>query len=145
MHRRHDAGLDRLDRHTLISMDHRTPLARARGLGSAHHGSSHWWRQRITALALLPLGIWFVLSLARLPHTDYLTVRHWFGNPVHTGLTLLFVVAALYHAALGLRVVLEDYVQTHGWRWSAIFLVQALLWLTGLAATLTLLHLLFSV
>lgn len=126
-------------------MDYRTPLARARGLGSAHHGSADWWRQRLTALALIPVGIWFVVCLAQLPDTDYSAIRTWFRNPLNTGLLLLFAMAALYHAALGLRVVIEDYIPSHPIRWTAVILTQALLWLTGLAAALALLLLLFTV
>ena len=85
-----------------------------------------------------------MLSLARLPATDFSTLRSWLGNPVNNGLCWLLLLSALYHAALGLRVILEDYVAVHGLRWSAILLVQAALWLTGLASALALIRLLVT-
>lgn len=122
-------------------LQHRTPLSRARGLGSAHDGTIHWWRQRVTAVALVPLGMWLMLNLALLPDADFPAIRHWFASPVNNGLCWLFLISALYHAALGLRVILEDYIAAHGLRWSAIILAQTALWLTGLASALALIRL----
>ncbi|MCU0736058.1 MAG: succinate dehydrogenase, hydrophobic membrane anchor protein [Methylotetracoccus sp.] len=126
-------------------MDYRTPIARARGLGSAHHGSLHWWRQRISALTLVPLGLWFAVCLVRLPNADYDTVRAWFQNPVNNGVLLVFLVIALYHAALGLRVILEDYLHARWLKFSATLLTNALLLTAGLTGVLVLLQLLISV
>ncbi|BCX81315.1 succinate dehydrogenase/fumarate reductase, membrane anchor subunit [Methylomarinovum caldicuralii] len=88
----------------------RAPLARALGLGSAHSGSGHWWLQRLTAIALVPLTgwlIWFLVQLSRLPHSEMLT---WLARPWQAGLLLAYLVTAGFHAALGLQVVIEDYV-----------------------------------
>ncbi len=125
-------------------MDYRTPIARARGLGAAHHGSQHWWRQRITALILTPLGLWFAICLVRLPDSDYQSVHSWLQSPVNSGLLLVFLLAALYHAALGLRVILEDYTHTTWLKFAAIVSTNGLLLAAGLTGVFALLHLLFS-
>ena len=87
----------------------RNDLGRVRGLGSAKEGVGHWWRQRLTAIALIPLSLWFVASLVFLSDTDHATAVHWLGSPVTLGLMVLFLAATFYHAALGLQVVIEDY------------------------------------
>lgn len=125
-------------------MDYRTPIARARGLGAAHHGLHHWWRQRITALILIPLGLWFAICVVRLPDSDYETVRSWFRSSVNSGLLLAFTLTALYHAALGLRVILEDYIHATSAKFVAIILVNALLLAAGLIGVVAMLHLLLS-
>jgi succinate dehydrogenase / fumarate reductase, membrane anchor subunit len=97
----------------IAETDRRTPLARARGLGSAKHGVQHWWAQRLTALALVPLGIWFAASIIRLAGADYYTVIAWIGQPVVAILLILLVVASFRHAVLGMQVVYEDYLHRH--------------------------------
>ena len=92
--------------------DHRTALGRVRGLGSAKEGVAHWWVQRVTALLLVPLVIWFVISLLAHLGADRAGVILWLGQPVTYGLMLVLLGAAFWHAALGLQVVIEDYV--HG-------------------------------
>ncbi len=94
----------------------RSPLGRARGLGSAKDGLHHWWVQRLTALALIPLTVWFVFSVVGLAHSDFDTFRAWLSRPSNTTLMVLFFAAALHHAHLGVQVVIEDYVVSHGWR-----------------------------
>ena len=88
----------------------RSPLGRAVGLGSAKEGVEHWWLQRITAVALVPLGLWFVIAIIRLVGADADNVRDWVGNPLPAILLVLLLIATFYHAALGLQVVIEDYV-----------------------------------
>jgi succinate dehydrogenase / fumarate reductase, membrane anchor subunit len=88
----------------------RSPLGRAVGLGSAKEGVEHWWLQRITAVALVPLGLWFVIAIIRLVGADVDNVRDWVGNPLPAILLVLLLIATFYHAALGLQVVIEDYV-----------------------------------
>lgn len=124
-------------------MEYRTPVARARGLGAAHFGSGHWWRQRITALILLPLGFWFLLCFAQLPNAEYQTLRIWFQQPVNSALMLVFTVVALYHAALGVQVVLEDYIHVRWLKFLALALAHLSLAASGLAGVFAILYLLF--
>ena len=90
----------------------RSPLGRAIGLGSAKEGVEHWWTQRITAIALVPLSLWFVASVIGLVGADIETVQNWVGLPLPAILLVLLLIATFYHAALGLQVVIEDYVHT---------------------------------
>jgi succinate dehydrogenase membrane anchor subunit len=93
-------------------MAFRTPLAKARGLGSAKAGFHHWWLQRVTAVALIPLTLWFGFGIAALPGSGYSDVVAWIGAPLNTLLLMSLIIATCYHAALGLQVVVEDYVHT---------------------------------
>ncbi len=93
-------------------MSLRSPLSKAVGLGSAKHGFSHWWWQRVTAIALIPLTVWFVISVLSLIGSGYLAAINWLGAPINATLLLLFVLTALYHAQTGLQVVIEDYIHT---------------------------------
>jgi succinate dehydrogenase / fumarate reductase membrane anchor subunit len=88
----------------------RSPLGRAVGLGSAKEGVEHWWVQRITAVALVPLSLWFVIAIIRLVGADIDTVGDWVGRPLPAILLVLLLTATFYHVALGLQVVIEDYV-----------------------------------
>lgn len=94
-------------------MSYRSPLGRARGYGSAKDGTHHFWVQRVSALALIPLTLWLVFSLAKLPG-DYAAVRWWLQAPSVAVAMVLFVVTALYHSLLGVQVVIEDYVAAEG-------------------------------
>ncbi len=93
-------------------MSLRTPLGRAVGLGSAKEGVSHWWWQRVTSVALIPLSLWFVFSLASLVGADYQTVVDWIRSPIIAALLIMFVISTFYHAQLGVQVVIEDYIHT---------------------------------
>ena len=93
-------------------MNMRTPISRVRGLGSAKDGTHHWWMQRLTAVALVPLTVWFVISMIRLASADHAAVANWLANPLTAVFMLLLIVATFYHLQLGLQVVIEDYV--HG-------------------------------
>lgn len=110
----------------------RTPLGRARGLGSAKNGLHHWWVQRLTALALVPLTVWFVASIVGLVGASYEDVRLWLQGPVNVTAMVLFLAVALHHAHLGVQVVLEDYVASHGLRVASVIIVKLLCY--GLAA-----------
>jgi len=88
----------------------RSDLGRVRGLGSAKEGVHHWWWQRLSAIALIPLSLWFVAELVFLTDVDRATAIQWLGSPVTLGLMSLFLIAVLYHAVLGLQVVIEDYI-----------------------------------
>ena len=91
-------------------MNLQTPLGRARGLGSAKSGTKHWWAQRVTAIALIPLTIWFVVAMISATGNDYNNAQQFIGNPINAILFILLIVATFHHAQLGLQVVIEDYV-----------------------------------
>ena len=91
-------------------MSLRSPLAAARGLGSAKSGTHHWWLQRMTAVALVPLTIWFVISLIVHSGASYEEVRAWIGSPIPAVLMICLIAAMFHHAQLGLQVVIEDYM-----------------------------------
>ena len=93
-------------------MSFNTPISKVRGLGSAKSGTHHWWMQRITAVALVPLTIWFMASVVQMTNADYFTVRAWLSSPITASLMLLFIVMGLYHLRLGLQTVVEDYVHS---------------------------------
>jgi len=90
----------------------RSSLRRARGLGSAREGVEHWWMQRVTAAALIPLTLWFVVSLIALTGTDYNAFIAWLKAPFVAILMVLLLIALFHHTALGLQVVVEDYVHS---------------------------------
>lgn len=93
-----------------------TPLLKARGMGSAKEGVGHWWIQRVTSVALLPLLIWLVLALALLDGHDYATLADWVARPANSVLLIATVLALFWHSALGLQVIFEDYIGSKGLR-----------------------------
>jgi succinate dehydrogenase / fumarate reductase membrane anchor subunit len=99
-----------------------TPLNRVLGLGTAKGAAEHWWLQRVTAVALLPLGLWFAYELMTLPGFDYASVVAWVREPATSILLILLVVAVGYHSALGIQVVVEDYVPAKGLRAGTLLL-----------------------
>lgn len=92
----------------------RSELGRARGLGSAKAGVEHWWAERLTAIALVPLTVWFVISVLRLLGHDQPTVAHFIGRPWNAVLLILLVVMTFHHMQLGLQVIYEDYIHQRG-------------------------------
>ena len=105
-------------------MSLRTDLGRVRGLGSAKEGVAHWWAQRLTAAALVPLLLWFVASLVSLAGASHKAAAAWIGHPVHAVLLLLLLGAGLHHAHLGLQVVIEDYVHREWLKVTSIVLIK---------------------
>ncbi len=101
-------------------MSIQTPLARVRYLGSAKEGSHHWWWQRLTALILVPLSLWFVASIwwIVVGGASYEAFQDWLSGPVAAILMLLFIGTMFYHVMLGLQVVIEDYVHHKGVKWT---------------------------
>jgi succinate dehydrogenase / fumarate reductase membrane anchor subunit len=91
----------------------RSPLGRVRGLGSARGGTHHWWAQRITAVALIPLTLWFVWSLLHVMSSGYAGYVAWISNPINATALVLVIAVAFHHAQLGLQVVFEDYIPGH--------------------------------
>ena len=100
-----------------------TPYSTAHGLGAAGHGAGHWWAQRVSAIALVPLLLWLVWSLAGGSATDYVALTTWLGAPVNVILMILLLIAAFHHAALGLQVIAEDYIHSR-LRFAVIAFVQ---------------------
>ena len=90
----------------------RSPLARAMGLGSAKEGVEHWWIARVSAVALIPLTLWFVASIIAHTGSDYVTFIVWLRMPLVSILMVLLLIALFYHTALGLQVLIEDYVHS---------------------------------
>jgi len=127
-----------------MNSDLRTPLARARGLGSARYGVHHWWAQRLTAIALIPLVVWFAISLVMMSGADYGTVRAWIGSPIVMVLLILTIAVGLHHAQLGIQVVIEDYVHSDGWKLALIVAVRFLAVFFGLAAIVAILSIGFG-
>lgn len=91
-----------------------TGIGRVRGLGSAKHGSMHWWRQRVTAVGNLLLVTWFVVSLFRLPSYQHAAMVQWIGSPIVAVPLILMAISVFYHLRLGLQVIMEDYVHEEG-------------------------------
>ncbi len=108
-------------------------------MGAAKTGTHHWWLQRVTSVALLPLTLWLVFSLALMPDSTWQQAVAWIGRPFNAVLLLAFLVAGFHHTAAGLQVVIEDYVRGEGARMGAVLAVKgicALLWLTATLAVL---------
>jgi succinate dehydrogenase / fumarate reductase membrane anchor subunit len=124
-----------------MSSSLRSPLGRVRGLGSAKSGTVDWWRQRLTAIGLVPLTIWFIVGLLGHVGADHASVAAWIGHPVNAAALILLIAATFWHLQLGGRVVIEDYIHTEA---SKLFWLVALTFFTialGLACILAVLKL----
>jgi succinate dehydrogenase / fumarate reductase membrane anchor subunit len=121
----------------------RSGLGRVRGLGSAKEGVGHWWAQRLTGLALVPLGLWFVIALVAHVGLDRAGAVAWLRQPLTVGLLGLTIVATFHHAALGLQVVIEDYVHREGAKLAILILLRAACWGLAAAALVALLFIAF--
>ena len=120
-------------------MSLRTPLGRVLGHGSAKQGVSHWWVQRLSSVALVPLTLWFLFALLGLPSFDYLTVRSWMGASWTPVFLVLLVGTLCYHSWLGIQVVIEDYVHSHGVKLASLLassFVHAIVGAAGVFAVL---------
>jgi succinate dehydrogenase / fumarate reductase membrane anchor subunit len=125
-------------------MSMRSPLGRARGLGSAKSGTQHWWAQRLTALALVPLTIWFVIAMVAATGSDYASARVFIGNPITAVLLILLIVATFHHAQLGLQVVIEDYVHTKPVEIALLLIIKGAAVVLALAAIFAVLSVAFG-
>ena len=117
----------------------RSPLGAVSGLGSAKGGAHHWWLQRLTSIALVPLSIWFTVSILALPSMDRATVITWMAQSWTALLLIVLVLVATYHSQLGVRVVVEDYVHTPGMKTLTLVIltfVHTLLAVAGVFAVL---------
>ena len=111
--------------------DMRTPLKRVRALGSARSGVGHWWWERLSAVALVPLCLWFVWLVLRLPHLDFASAHVVIATPWNTLLLMLFTSIGFWHGQLGLQVIIEDYVHT---RWIELTLLIAIKFMAVIGA-----------
>jgi succinate dehydrogenase / fumarate reductase membrane anchor subunit len=107
-------------------MSLRTPIGRVLGLGSAKEGVGHWWSQRVTAVALVVLTLWFVSALLRMGDLSYGAVVAWMSSPVNAVLLSLLIGTTAYHSQLGVQVVVEDYVAQHGLKVVVLLLLNFL-------------------
>jgi len=101
----------------------RNPLAKVHGLGSAKSGTHHWWMQRVTAVANIPLMLWFVVSMAYNAGADYATLVAWMQQPTVAVLMILLIANVTFHMRLGLQVAIEDYVSDHGNRIAGMLII----------------------
>jgi succinate dehydrogenase / fumarate reductase membrane anchor subunit len=122
----------------------RSPLGRVLGLGSAKDGTAHWWAQRVSAVALLPLTLWFLVSLLLLPGLDYASVRTWLALPTSSLLAVLLVGSLAHHSYLGTIVVVEDYVHSNGAKLLTLLLLRFAHVAAGVAATFAILRVAFG-
>ena len=119
-------------------------LSRARGLGAAKSGIHHWWVERVTAVALVPLTVWFVYAVLHLLGAPQAAVHHFVASPVNTVLLLSMVAMTFHHMQLGLQVVMEDYISSQTWQPVAILLNKAVALLLGLLCVVSILRMAFT-
>ena len=121
-------------------MSLRTPLARVKGLGASGEGSHHWWLQRVSAIALVPLSLWFVFSI--IGHIDgtHEQVLSWISTPHVALLLVLYLGFMFFHAQLGLQVVIEDYVHSEPLKIASLLVVKGLALIAGLGAIFSVLR-----
>jgi succinate dehydrogenase / fumarate reductase, membrane anchor subunit len=122
----------------------RSPLGRAIGLGSAKEGVAHWWAQRVSAIALVPLVLWFVVAVIALAGADRAVFVDWLHHPVPAVLLVLLLIATFYHGALGLQVVIEDYVESEALRIGLIIVMRLAAFLLAALGVFAVLKLSFA-
>lgn len=125
-------------------MNKRSHLKNVSHLGSAKEGSSHWWLQRLTALAIGPMALWFVYSIVSLAGASHAEVVAWMQQPLSTTLLVLLVPALLVHSALGLQVVIEDYVHHEFLKLACLILIRFFYFLLGAAVVIAVLRVAFG-
>jgi succinate dehydrogenase / fumarate reductase membrane anchor subunit len=117
-----------------------TPLKRVRGAGAAGSGAHHWWMQRVSSIALLPLTIWFIVSLATSAGMSHAEAIAWIGKPFNAVLLIALIALTFQHTASGLQVIIEDYVNQEWLRIGSVLAVKGICWLLGIAAVLAVLR-----
>ena len=122
----------------------RSPLGRALGLGSAKEGVEHWWAQRVTAVALVPLVLWFVAALVGHLGADHAAALAWLRSPLAAVAMILLVVATFVHMALGVQVVIEDYVHHEATKVASLVLTRLACWALGAASLFAVLRVAFG-
>lgn len=121
-----------------------SPLARARGLGSAHDGVDHWFKQRLTAIANIPLVLWLIYSIVSLRGADFYTFTTWLAEPMNAILMILFILSAFYHAKLGTQVVVEDYIHHEGFKMTKLIGMKLAFLALGVACIFSVMKVAFS-
>jgi len=119
----------------------RSPLGRARGLGAAHTGTAHWWAERATSVALVPLTLWFVYVAFHLRGVPRAGVAHFAANPINAGLLLATILITMHHMQLGLQVVVEDYIHAEGTRTAVLLAIKGAAVLLALIGAVSVLKL----
>jgi succinate dehydrogenase / fumarate reductase membrane anchor subunit len=117
-------------------MEMRSSLGRVRGLGSTKDGVGHWWAQRVTAIALVPLSIWFVFAAIGLMGADFATFQAWIGIFGNALMMVVLVLVLFYHAHLGMQVVIEDYVSGEACKIATLLVVKFALFLLAASCVL---------
>ena len=120
-------------------MNLRNPLAKVKGLGASGEGSHHWWLQRVSAIALVPLSLWFVFSVINHVDDDYSAVTAWISQPSVALMLILYFGFMFFHAQLGIQVVIEDYVHSEPLKLISLLVVKAIAIVAGLAAIISVL------
>lgn len=124
--------------------DMRAPLARARGLGSAKDGTHHFWMQRASAVALLPLSLFWLWHLDSIATRDYTAFLRFVHDPFVSIAALLFIAASFYHAMLGVQVIIEDYVHAEGCKIACLLLNKLFFLFAGFACAFAIIYINFS-
>jgi len=122
----------------------RTPLSQVKGLGSAKEGTDHFWVQRLTAIAMIPLVIWIAFSVARLPSMSQADIHAWLASPFASVMMILFLITSFWHARLGLQMVIEDYVSNHAVRTASIIAVTFACVALGVTGVFSVLRIAFA-
>ena len=125
-------------------MEHRSTLGRVRGLGSSRDGIGHWWAQRLTAVALVPLTLWFVFAAVALTGADYDGFKDWVGAHGNLVLLVLLIIALFHHAQLGLQEVIEDYVHGEAAKLTGLVIVKFAALAAAAASVLAVLKVAFA-
>ncbi len=125
-------------------MSYQSDMAKVKGLGSVKHGFAHWWMQRLTAVLLIPTGLFVLISLMKLDALTAVAVTAWMQSPMNSILLLLFLLTATYHGALGLQVVVEDYIGNHAAQFVFQYLIKILMILLMMVNTYSVSSVLFG-
>ena len=125
-------------------MSLKTPLNRVRGLGSAREGVTHFWQQRVTAVALVPLSVWFLIVIVSLTQADYETAAQTLKQPIIAIPMLLLLISGFYHMKLGLQVVIEDWIDGDGMKIALLLLNTFFAYAIGLACVFSVLKIAFG-
>ena len=122
----------------------RTPLSQVKGHGSAKEGTGHFWVQRLTAIAMIPLVLWLCFSVASLPGMSQEEIRAWLSGSFTAVMMIVLVLVGLYHAKLGLQMIIEDYVGNHGTRTAAVIAVTLLCGFLAILGVFSVMRIAFS-